>query len=141
MVATPSAVTAYVSLGSNLGDRGAYLARALRRLAQTPGVYLEKVSTVYDTPPVGFTAQPRFLNAVARVRTSLNAGAFFQRLLEIEKTLGRKRDRKWGPRTIDLDLLLFGNRRIQSPSLQVPHPRMKRRAFVQIPLAEVHRAH
>lgn len=130
-------VTAFVSLGSNLGDRKANLDAALRLMAERAGLRVTAVSAFIDTAPVGKTDQPRFLNAVARIETTLAAADLLAALLEIETRLGRVRTEHWGPRTLDLDLLLYGRRTISTPNLTVPHPRMHERAFVLRPLAEI----
>jgi 2-amino-4-hydroxy-6-hydroxymethyldihydropteridine diphosphokinase len=132
-------VRAYIGLGSNLGDREATIQAALARLAATPDVELTAVSTLRETDAVGpVTDQPRFLNGAAVVETALPARALLARLLEIEAGLGRTRDGPvGGPRTIDLDLLLYGEERIDEPDLQVPHPRLHEREFVLEPLAEL----
>ena len=125
------AVIAYIGLGSNLGDRQAMIAGALERLRP------RRVSAVIETDPVGRTDQPRFLNAVAELETSLDPDALLRRLLELEGELGRVRAERWGPRTIDLDLLLYGDRRVASEGLSVPHPELHRRRFVLQGLAEL----
>jgi 2-amino-4-hydroxy-6-hydroxymethyldihydropteridine diphosphokinase len=125
------AVFAYIGLGSNLGDRRETLSRALERLGA------RRVSTIVETEPWGVVDQPRFLNAVAEIETDLEPPALLDRLLEIERELGRVRRQKWGPRTVDLDLLLYGDRRIVSPVLTVPHPRLHQRLFVLEGLAEL----
>src|SRR5436309_1645093 len=131
-------VTAYVALGSNLGDRRAYLDKALERLRATPGVTVTRVSSVYETAPVGGPAgQGDYLNAVAEVRTDQPAGEMLRLLLRIESDLGRLRDIKDGPRTIDLDLLLHGDLVADEPELTVPHARLHERLFVLVPLAEI----
>ncbi len=123
---------AYVGLGANLGDREA----AIRAAAEQLGA--RRVSAIVETEPWGYTDQPRFLNAVAEVETSLEPRAFLERLLEIERSLGRTRDvPRWGPRTIDLDLLVYGDAVVNEPGLTVPHPRLHERAFVLEPLAEL----
>jgi 2-amino-4-hydroxy-6-hydroxymethyldihydropteridine diphosphokinase len=124
---------AFVGLGSNLGDREDYLRRALDRLGAA------RVSSIRETEPVGVTDQPNFLNAVAEVETDLTARELLQLLLEIERELGRDRSRgqRWGPRTIDLDLLLYGDDVIAEPGLTVPHPRLAERSFVLEPLHEL----
>jgi 2-amino-4-hydroxy-6-hydroxymethyldihydropteridine diphosphokinase len=124
--------TAYVGLGANLGDRQDSIARALELL---PGV--TGTSTVVETDPVGVLDQPRFLNAVARLETDLSARELLERLLEIEGRLGRERRERWGPRTIDLDLLVFGDEMLDEPGLAVPHPRLHERRFALQPLAEL----
>jgi 2-amino-4-hydroxy-6-hydroxymethyldihydropteridine diphosphokinase len=125
------AVSAYIGLGSNLGDRRAMIAGALEQLRP------RRVSAVVETDPVGRTDQPRFLNAVAEIETDLDAPALLDRLLEIETGLGRVRRERWGPRTIDLDLLLYGGVQLTSDRLTVPHPELPRRRFVLEGLAEL----
>jgi len=125
------AVSAYIGLGSNLGDRRAMIAGALEQLRP------RRVSAVVETDPVGRTDQPRFLNAVAEIETDLDATALLDRLLEIEAGLGRVRRERWGPRTIDLDLLLYGGVQLTSDRLTVPHPELPRRRFVLEGLAEL----
>jgi 2-amino-4-hydroxy-6-hydroxymethyldihydropteridine diphosphokinase len=129
-------VISYVGLGSNLGDRQDNLSRALERLEELGPV---RVSSVQETDPVGVTDQPRFLNAVAEVETELPARELLVRLLAIERSLGRDRatEVRWGPRTIDLDLLLYGDETIDEPGLTVPHPRLAERRFVLEPLHEL----
>jgi 2-amino-4-hydroxy-6-hydroxymethyldihydropteridine diphosphokinase len=131
-------VVAYIALGANLGDRAGNIAAALQKLQQTPQVKLTKVSTLIENPAVGGpTDSPPFLNAAAEIITSLSARAILDRLLEIEKEIGRVRREKWGPRPIDLDLLLFGDQVIDEPGLTVPHPLMQQRRFVLEPLAQI----
>ena len=123
---------AYVGLGSNLGDRAAALAGALAELAPL------RVSRVVETAPWGRPDQPPFLNAVAELETELAPEALLERLLDLERRAGRVRDgERWGPRTLDLDLLLYGDRVVESRSLSVPHPRLARRRFVLEGLAEL----
>lgn len=126
---------AYIALGSNLGDRAAHLREAVQRLAQAGTV--EAVSSFLDTTPVGYTDQPRFLNAAARLRTDLHPLELMQRLLAIEAGLGRERTIRWGPRTIDLDLLLYDDVTRDEPELTLPHPRLHERRFVLEPLAAI----
>jgi 2-amino-4-hydroxy-6-hydroxymethyldihydropteridine diphosphokinase len=130
---------AYVGLGSNLGDREATLHGALAALAAEPEIELVAVSTLIDTEPVGFVDQPRFLNGVAALDTALSADALLGLLLAVERRFGRRREGvpSQGPRTLDLDLLLYGDDEIDRPGLRVPHPRMHERAFVLGPLAEL----
>ena len=130
---------AYVGLGSNLGDREATLRAALAELAGTPGVEVAAVSTFIDTEPVGLLDQPRFLNAVAVLEAELPARTLLGLLLELETRFGRDRSSvpAQGPRTLDLDLLLYGEAEIREEGLQIPHPRLHQRAFVLEPLAEV----
>jgi 2-amino-4-hydroxy-6-hydroxymethyldihydropteridine diphosphokinase len=130
--------TAYIGLGSNLGDRAAALRSALQRLDREAGIRVRAVSSFHETEPVGGPpGQPRFLNAAARLQTDLAAEALLERLLAIEADLGRVRRQRWGPRTLDLDLLLYDQQVIESQDLTVPHPRMHERRFVLAPLAEI----
>lgn len=129
---------AYVGLGSNLGDREVTLRRALELLAAAAGVTLEAVSVFRETDPVGYLDQPRFVNAAARIDTDLTPRALLDALLSIELELGRVRNGpRFGPRTIDLDLLLFGDEIVDEPGLTLPHPRLHERAFVLEPLLEL----
>jgi 2-amino-4-hydroxy-6-hydroxymethyldihydropteridine diphosphokinase len=127
----------FVGLGSNLGEREAMIRLALDDLARLPGTRLVRASSLYDTQPVGEVDQPNFLNAVAQLDTELTARQLLWNLQLIEKRLGRTRTRRWGPRTIDLDLLLFGHLVVEEPDLQVPHPELTRRSFVLVPLVEL----
>jgi 2-amino-4-hydroxy-6-hydroxymethyldihydropteridine diphosphokinase len=131
-----TATRVFVGLGSNLGDRELNLRRALVRLEQLGSV---RVSAFRETDPVGVTDQPKFLNAAAELATDLSPRELLERLLEIERELGRDRatERRWGPRVIDLDLLLFGEEAIDEPGLTVPHPRLADRRFVLEPLCEL----
>ncbi|HEY3961019.1 MAG TPA: 2-amino-4-hydroxy-6-hydroxymethyldihydropteridine diphosphokinase [Gaiellaceae bacterium] len=123
---------AYVGLGSNLGDREAQITRAAELLGAL------RLSTIVETEPWGYEEQPKFLNAVAEVETPLEPRALVEQLLDVERQLGRERiGPRWGPRTIDLDLLAFGGRLIDEPGLTVPHPELARRLFVLEPLAEL----
>jgi 2-amino-4-hydroxy-6-hydroxymethyldihydropteridine diphosphokinase len=132
-------VRAYVGLGSNLGDREATLRAALGDLDSSPGVRVAAVSTLIETDPVGFLDQPRFLNGVAALETELPARALLELLLAVERRHGRDREGvpPQGPRTLDLDLLLYGSAELDEPGLRVPHPRLHERAFVLGPLAEL----
>jgi len=133
-----SVTRAYVGLGANLGDRAAMLRAALEQLASEPEIALVAVSGFRETDPVGITEQPRFLNAAAAVDTELPARQLLDRLLAIEGRLGRTRTGpRFGPRTIDLDLLLYGDAEIAEEGLQVPHPRLHERLFALEPLAEL----
>jgi 2-amino-4-hydroxy-6-hydroxymethyldihydropteridine diphosphokinase len=133
-----SIATAYISLGSNLGDRKATLERALELLRERVGTIVA-TSPFYETDPVGYTAQPKFINAVARLDTALAPETLMQTLLTIERELGRDRSATVpkGPRTIDLDLLLYDDRVINVPGLTLPHPAMQERRFVLEPLAQI----
>jgi len=128
---------AYVGLGSNLGEREAMIRLALDDLARLPETRLVKASSLYDTEPVGEVDQPNFLNAVAQLETNLTARQLLWNLLLIEKRLGRVRTQRWGPRTIDLDLLLYGGLVVEETDLRVPHPELTRRSFVLVPLVEI----
>jgi 2-amino-4-hydroxy-6-hydroxymethyldihydropteridine diphosphokinase len=129
---------AYVGLGSNLGDRESYVRAALGALAVEPGIEIVAVSAFRDTDPVGIVDQPRFLNAAAALETALPPRTLLDRLLAIERRLGRTRTGpRFGPRTIDLDLLLYGDERVDERGLEVPHPRLHERRFVLEPLAEL----
>jgi 3-oxoacyl-[acyl-carrier protein] reductase len=131
-------VIAYIALGSNLGDRRALLDQGLALLGSLPGITLLRTSSVYETVAVGGPAgQGRYLNAVAEVQTEIAAAPFLQHLLQIEARLGRIRTERDGPRTLDLDLLLFGDQITEQPDLILPHPRLHQRLFVLEPLAEI----
>ncbi|MBP1932496.1 2-amino-4-hydroxy-6-hydroxymethyldihydropteridine diphosphokinase [Ammoniphilus resinae] len=127
----------FLSLGSNLGDRLQYIEKAIRRLHGHSKIQITDLSSVYETEPVGYTDQPAFLNAVIAGKTSLTPKELLHVILEVEKALGRIREVRWGPRTIDLDILLYGTESWNEEDLQIPHPRMLERAFVLIPLAEL----
>jgi 2-amino-4-hydroxy-6-hydroxymethyldihydropteridine diphosphokinase len=128
----------FIGLGSNLGDREAALKGAIAALGQTPGVVLRSVSSFHETEPVGGPAgQGMFLNAAAVLETTLDPFALLKILQEIEARFGRVRTVHWGERTLDLDLLLFGDQIIDTPELSVPHPQFTTRRFVLEPLAEV----
>lgn len=126
----------YVALGSNIGERASYLHEAIQAM-EADGLQVTKQSDVYETAPVGYTEQPSFYNMVVEVATTRSAEEVLSLLQQIEQRLGRKRLFKNGPRTIDLDILVFNGEDIQSKHLSVPHPRMHERAFVLAPLAEI----
>lgn len=128
---------AFIGIGANLGDRWDTIRRALVRLRQTAGVASLEQSPVYESDPVGMLEQPQFLNLVVGVETTLSPEELLRLLLEIEQQFGRERAVRWGPRTIDLDLLLHADEARQGPELQLPHPRMFERAFVTEPLREL----
>lgn len=130
---------AYIGLGSNQGDSLFTLKSALNHLAQHSELEAQAISSFYRTKPIGLHDQPDYVNAVACLSTSLNAQALLAVLLEIERLHGRVRDPnlRWGPRTLDLDLLLFGDQIIHEPNLIVPHPELGKRAFVVYPLFEI----
>jgi 2-amino-4-hydroxy-6-hydroxymethyldihydropteridine diphosphokinase len=130
---------AYLGLGSNLGDRAQTLASAIAALRATPGIVVLAESSVRETAPWGPVPQPPYLNAVVSVETELAPPLLLRRLLEIEQALGRDRanEVRFGPRTLDLDILLFGDDVIAEPGLEIPHPRIAERAFVLEPLVEL----
>ena len=128
---------AYIAIGSNLGDRRTYLEAGLREVVALPGTRLMAVSRAYETLPVGPVAQPDFLNAVFAIETSLAPEPLLAALLATEKKHQRQRRIHWGPRTLDLDLLLYGKRVIESADLTLPHPHMHERSFVLVPLCEI----
>lgn len=130
-------IQAYLSLGSNLGDRLVYLREALIELERNDAIRLEQVSSVYETDPVGFTDQPAFLNIVVGIRTTLQPLDLLHFCQAVEIHLQRERIVRWGPRTIDIDLLIYDKINMDTPELTLPHPRMGERDFVKIPLAEL----
>jgi 2-amino-4-hydroxy-6-hydroxymethyldihydropteridine diphosphokinase len=131
--------TAYIALGSNLGDRSSNIRGALDAFKDHPGIELVVCSSVIETDPVGPEGQGPYLNAVACVRTGLEPRDLLDALLAIEQCYGRDRacEQRWGPRTLDLDLLIYADRVIDEPGLSIPHPRLHERDFVLIPLAEI----
>ncbi|WP_020620872.1 2-amino-4-hydroxy-6-hydroxymethyldihydropteridine diphosphokinase [Paenibacillus daejeonensis] len=128
---------AYIALGSNLGDRERLLRQALGALDAHEQIAVLKPSAIYETEPVGYTDQPAFLNMAAMLETTLSPTELLQVMLEIERQLGRVREERWGPRTIDLDLLHYEGTAMHTELLILPHPRMMERAFVLVPLSEV----
>ncbi|SHG10216.1 2-amino-4-hydroxy-6-hydroxymethyldihydropteridinediphosphokinase [Kaistia soli DSM 19436] len=128
---------AFLGLGSNLGDRHALLQAAVDALAAADGVIVRAASPIYETPPWGPVPQGPYLNACVAVETSLPARALLDLGLSIEREHGRERAVRWGPRTLDIDLLAYGAAAIDEPGLVVPHPRMTERAFVLVPLADI----
>jgi 2-amino-4-hydroxy-6-hydroxymethyldihydropteridine diphosphokinase len=133
----PREATVYLSLGSNLGNRRENLKQALRRLQATPGFTMGKVSRIYRAAPQGLTEQPEFLNLALEGRTTLPPLELLRAAKEIERALGRTRERRWGPRVIDIDILLYDAISMESRELILPHPLMHERAFVMVPLAEI----
>jgi 2-amino-4-hydroxy-6-hydroxymethyldihydropteridine diphosphokinase len=127
--------TVYLSLGSNVGDRESNLRTAIAKLGELGAV--TAVSSFFETEPVEFTAQPWFLNCAVALRTELMPKTFLSRVMAIEQQMGRRRVQPKGPRTIDIDILLFGNAVISAPQLEVPHPAMHERRFVLEPMAEI----
>lgn len=134
-------VVAYVGLGSNLGDSAGILQAAFESLDRTPGIRLRRASGLYRTPAWGMTDQPDFTNAVAMLETTLVARDLLAAMLDIERAAGRERREdgsdRWGPRTLDLDLLLYADAVIDEPGLRVPHPYLHQRAFVLLPLLQI----
>jgi 2-amino-4-hydroxy-6-hydroxymethyldihydropteridine diphosphokinase len=129
--------TAYLALGSNEGDRLSTLQRAVDLLDAAPGIAIRRSSRIYETEPIGGPPQPDYLNAVVEARTSLLARELLEACHRVERSLGRERVVRWGPRTIDIDILTYGRERIDEPDLVVPHPRMHERGFVLAPLLEL----
>jgi 2-amino-4-hydroxy-6-hydroxymethyldihydropteridine diphosphokinase len=127
----------YLGLGSNLGDRERNLRAAVERLAAMPGVRILRCSRVYETEPVGPGDQPWFLNAVVEADTSLSPETLLRRAKAIEAELGRQPGPRWGPRPLDVDILLYGERSLDLPDLTIPHPELWSRLFVLVPLAEL----
>ena len=130
-------VTAYIGIGSNIGDRAARLNSSIELLSKKEGIEVTSVSSFYNTAPVGYLEQPDFLNAVVEIKTVLPATELLNICGLIEKELKRERVIRWGPRTIDMDILLYGNQIINEEHLNIPHPRMHERAFVLEPLNEI----
>ena len=129
--------TAYLGLGANLGDRLANLQRAVDLLAEVSGLRVARSSRVYETEPVGGPEQPEYLNAVVEVETDLAPHDLLEACLSVETRMGRVRAEPWGPRTIDVDVLTYGDETVDEPDLVIPHPRMHERGFVLVPLAEL----
>lgn len=127
----------FLGLGSNLGDREARIRAALDRLAALPGTTVVRTSRVVETPPWGVTDQPPFLNAAAEIRTGLAPPDLLRAVKRIEREVGRVPTYRWGPREIDIDLLLYGDRRVDEPGLVLPHPHILERPFVWEPLSEI----
>jgi 2-amino-4-hydroxy-6-hydroxymethyldihydropteridine diphosphokinase len=127
----------FISIGSNLGDRVINLVNGLQAIAIHQNILLREASSIYETEPVGFLQQPSFMNMACSVETDLQPHQLLQVLQRIEDNLGRIKAQHWGPRTIDLDLLLYGNLVYDNPELTIPHPRLPERRFVLVPLAEI----
>jgi len=128
---------AYVGLGANLGPKEVTLLRAVDLLAAEDGIEVLELSELHETAPVGVVDQPDFLNGALAVETSLAPRELLDVLLRVERELGRVREERWGPRTIDLDLLVYGDETVDEPGLRVPHPRLHERRFALEPLAEL----
>ncbi|MFJ7729822.1 2-amino-4-hydroxy-6-hydroxymethyldihydropteridine diphosphokinase [Neobacillus sp. NPDC097160] len=129
--------SAFIALGSNIGNRYDNITSAIKLLTGNPEIKLVNYSSVYETDPVGYEDQDLFLNMVIEIQTALSATELLELCLETELELGRKREIRWGPRTIDLDILTFNQENIETEKLTVPHPRMAERAFVMVPLVEI----
>ena len=128
---------AYIGFGSNIGDRLVHIQNAIRALSKTEGITLRKISSIYKTDPVGYEAQAQFLNGVAAIQTDLPPLSLLHILKDIETAVGRRQRIRWGPREIDLDILIYGDLCLQTEKLIIPHPEMHRRRFVLAPLAEI----
>ena len=128
---------AFIGLGSNIGDRKANIAEALRRLDTPPDIKIQKRSSLYITEPIGYVGQDLFLNSVIEVNTCLSARDLLSHCLEIEEEMGRVRTMPWGPRIIDLDILLYGDEIIEDNEIIIPHPHLHARKFVLLPLVEI----
>ena len=129
--------SAYIGFGSNIGDRLAHIQNAIHALSKTEGITLQKISSVYKTAPVGYEAQAEFLNGVAAIQTSLSPLSLLHTLKNIETAIGRQHRIRWGPREIDLDILIYGDLCLQTEKLVIPHPEMHLRGFVLVPFAEI----
>ena len=127
----------YIGFGSNIGDRLAHIQNAIQVLSKTEGITLKEISSIYTTDPVGYEAQAEFLNGVVVIQTSLSPLSLLHTLKDIETAIGRKHRIRWGPREIDLDILIYGNLCVQTEKLVIPHPEMHLRGFVLVPLAEI----
>jgi len=128
----------YIGVGSNLGDRKKHIEDAIEKLKNIEGVEVKRVSSIYETEPVGGPKQGKYLNGAIEIETGLGPRELLGKLQDIEKKLGRKKTVKNGPRTIDLDILLYGDNKIDEPDLKIPHPNMREREFVMKPLKEIY---
>jgi 2-amino-4-hydroxy-6-hydroxymethyldihydropteridine diphosphokinase len=128
----------YIGIGSNLGDREKYIEDAIKKLKNIETVEVKRISGIYETEPVGGPKQGKYLNGVIEIETGLKPRELLLKLQDIENQLGRKRTVKNGPRTIDLDILLYGDSSINEPDLKIPHPNMREREFVMKPLKEIY---
>ncbi len=129
--------SAYLSLGSNLGNRLQNIKDAIQKIEKSQKILIKEVSSLYETQPVGYENQSWFLNLVIKIETSLDPFALLKYLLAIEDQMGRKRGKKWGPRNIDLDILFYENQVLNSDQLIIPHPQMDKRRFVLVGLAQI----
>ena len=138
LLSTPNSMhAAYIGFGSNIGDRLAHIQNALDTLSKTEGITLQRISSIYATDPVGYETQAQFLNGVAAIQTTLSPLSLLHTLKNIETAIGRRHRIRWGPREIDLDILIYGDLCIQTEKLVIPHPEMHLRGFVLVPLAEI----
>lgn len=137
MCAPPEPVTAYLGLGSNLGDRAAILVEAIHRLAAAEGCRVEAVSPLYESAPWGVTDQPPFLNLAVALRTTLAPRELLALCKSIEDALGRVAGPRWGPRAVDLDILLYAGLTLDEPDLRIPHAHLAQRQFVLVPLCDI----
>jgi 2-amino-4-hydroxy-6-hydroxymethyldihydropteridine diphosphokinase len=129
--------TVYLGLGANLGDRGKNIEEAIGKIKNLPQTEMLKASTLYETEPVGHTAQPKFLNSAIAIKTKLSPMDLLRQLKKIEKELGREDTFRFGPRLIDIDILFFGDQKLSTPELTIPHPRITERYFVLRPLMDI----
>lgn len=130
--------TAYIGIGSNVGDRVGFCRRAVEALTRSEGVTVVKVSSLYETAPVGGPPQRSFINLVAKVSTELEPRGLLEVCKQLEQRMGREpSDIRWGPRVVDLDILLYGNEKVSEPDLEIPHARLKERRFALVPLLEI----
>lgn len=127
----------YIGFGSNIGDRLAHIQNAIHALSETEGITFQKISSIYQTDPVGYETQAQFLNGVAAIQTALPPLPLLHTLKDIEILVGRQHRVRWGPREIDLDILIYGDLCVETEKLVIPHPEMYRRRFVLAPLAEI----
>ncbi len=131
--------TVYIGLGSNLGNKKENIQKALDLLNNTEGILILKISSLYETEPVGYEDQDWFINAVAQIETSISPQEILKIFKEIEAQIGREESIRWGPRKIDLDILFYDQLIYKSSDLEIPHPRLHERAFVLVPLAEINK--
>lgn len=130
--------TAYIGIGSNVGDRVGFCRRAVEALTRSEGVTVVKVSSLYETAPVGGPPQRSFINLVAKVSTDLDPRGLLHVCKDLEQRMGREpSDIRWGPRVVDMDILLYGNEKVSEPDLEIPHARLKERRFALVPLLEI----
>jgi len=136
-VVSPKTQIVYLGIGSNIGDRKENCIEAIRLLRESPFISVTKISSFYETEPVGYENQRPFINCALEIETTLEPEMVLKTCQGIEKTLGRERRVRWGPRVIDIDILLYGNKIVKRADLKIPHPIMHERGFVLIPLSEI----